>query len=110
MSLVTAPPASTRSRPRRRARVGWTWVALSSLAIAVYAVTPYLTTPLHRLAGDAVGLAAAYEDQPPWVHAAFYLHIVGGGLALLLGPLQFWRALRERARPVHRAVGRVYLV
>lgn len=29
----------------RRNRVGWTWILLSSLAIAVCAVTPYLTTP-----------------------------------------------------------------
>lgn len=85
-------------------------MALSSLAIAVYAVTPYVTTPLHELAGDGVGLAGAYENQPAWVHAAFYAHIAAGGVALLVGPLQFWRALRERARAVHRAVGRVYLV
>src|SRR3954454_7870940 len=107
MSLLAAPP---RPRTRHGSRVGWTWVVLSSLAVAVYAVTPYLTTPLHELAGDAVGLAGAYEDQPAWVHAAFYAHIVAGGLALLLGPLQFWRGLRERARAVHRGVGRVYLL
>ncbi|WP_421732874.1 DUF2306 domain-containing protein [Cellulomonas sp.] len=103
MSLL-APP-----RTRARSRVGWTWIALSSLAIAVYAVTPYLTTPLHELAGDAVGLAGAYEGKPAWVLSALYVHIVAGGIALLVGPLQFWRTLRERARSVHRSVGRVYL-
>jgi uncharacterized membrane protein len=91
-------------------RIGWTWIALSSLAIAVYAVAPYITTPLHELAGQHVGLAAAYEDRPPWARVAFSAHVVAGGLALVLGPLQFWRGLRERARVVHRAVGRTYLL
>ena len=107
---MTLAPARPRPRTRTRHRVGWTWIALSSLAIAVYAVTPYVTAPLHELAGDAVGLAGAYEDKAAWVHAAFYVHIVGGGVALLLGPLQLWRSLRERVPSVHRAIGRTYLV
>ena len=69
---------------------------LSSLTIAVYAVTPYLTTPLHELAGDDVGLAAAYDGKPAWVHAVFYAHIVAGGTALVLGPFQFWAGLRDQ--------------
>lgn len=28
----------------------------------------------------------------------------------MLGPLQLWRGLRDRFRPVHRAIGRTYLV
>lgn len=96
------------STPRRN-RIGWTWILLSSLAIAVYAVTPYVTTPLHELAGDKVGLAAAYEGQPSWVHVVFSTHIVAGGTALVLAPFQFWAALRNRARAVHRTLGRTYL-
>src|SRR4051812_21181396 len=96
------------STPRRN-RIGWTWILLSSLAIAAYAVTPYVTTPLHELAGDDVGLAAAYDGQPAWVHAVFYTHIAAGGTALVLAPLQFWAGLRNRARAVHRSLGRIYL-
>ena len=107
MTLTQARP---RPRTRTSHRVGWTWVTLSSLAIAVYAVTPYVTTPLHELAGDAVGLAAAYEGKPTWVRLAFFVHVAAGGIALLVGPLQFSRALRERVPSVHRAAGRTYLV
>ena len=112
MTLTPTRPPRTRTSHR----VGWTWVALSSLAIAVYAVTPYVTTPLHQLAGDSVGLAAAYEGKPAWARAAFFIHIAAGGLALVLGPLQFWRALRAACAarppgrrpdvPVRRARGR----
>jgi uncharacterized membrane protein len=43
------------------------------------------------------------------VHAAFYVHIVAGGVAIIAGPFQFWRGLRDRHRSVHRAIGRTYL-
>jgi uncharacterized membrane protein len=37
-------------------------------------------------------------------------HVLGGGLALLLGPWQFLRRLRTRVPAVHRCLGRSYLV
>ncbi len=42
--------------------------------------------------------------------AAIVGHIVGGMLALLLGPIQFLPAVRRRWPRVHRALGRGYLV
>ena len=83
---------------------------LSSLAIAVYAVVPYLTASLADLSeSGAAGLAGNYEGSPVVVQAAFYAHIVGGGVALVAGPFQFWRGLRDRHRSVHRWMGRTYL-
>lgn len=38
------------------------------------------------------------------------LHVVAGGLFLLLAPLQFWRRLRDSHRRVHRWSGRLLLV
>jgi uncharacterized membrane protein len=37
------------------------------------------------------------------------LHIAGGVTALLLGPLQFVRRIRERLPRLHRASGRIYI-
>jgi uncharacterized membrane protein len=42
--------------------------------------------------------------------AAIVLHVAGGMLALLLGPVQFLPALRRRWPRVHRRLGRAYLV
>ena len=106
------PADAMPSAPRRRlvtTRIAWTWVALSSLAIAVFAIVPYLTASLADLSDAGVGLADNYDGRPAVVQAAFYAHIVAGGLALVAGPFQFWRGLRDRHRSVHRWIGRTYL-
>lgn len=82
---------------------------LSSLTIAGFAVVPYLTASLAELSDAGVGVADTYDGRPAVVQAAFYAHIVAGGLALVTGPFQFWRGLRDRHRSVHRWMGRGYL-
>jgi hypothetical protein len=37
-------------------------------------------------------------------------HIAGSGLALLIGPFQFWSGLRRHSVPAHRWTGRLYVV
>jgi uncharacterized membrane protein len=37
------------------------------------------------------------------------MHMVGGSLALLLGPLQFWSFLRNKYRAFHRLTGKIYM-
>jgi uncharacterized membrane protein len=106
----TTSDAGSRPPGRAGTRIAWTWVLLSSLAIAVYAVVPYFTASLAALADSGgAGLAGNYEARPVVVQAAFYAHIAAGGIALVLGPLQFWRGLRDRHRSVHRWIGRTYL-
>jgi hypothetical protein len=39
----------------------------------------------------------------------FYMHITFGGLALLVGWLQFNKRLREQYRAVHRTIGKIYV-
>lgn len=94
--------------PGQRSRGYW-WFVLSCLGIAVLAVAPYLTASLESLAGDGSQLAANYADRPAPVRVAFYLHVVFGGTALLLSPLQFAARLRRRRPRLHRATGRVIL-
>jgi uncharacterized membrane protein len=40
----------------------------------------------------------------------FYLHMAGGAMAILLGPLQFWKAFRIRYMQLHRTLGKIYII
>lgn len=111
--VVTGPAADRPPTTRRRvdrSRIGWTAVALTSLAIAGYSLALYAQGSLQTMAAAEVGLAGAYASAPGIVQVAFFGHIVTACLALLLGPWQFSRWLRDRYRRAHRWVGRTYLV
>ena len=46
-----------------------------------------------------------------WPRRAWLLtHIAGSGLALVVGPFQFWSGLRRRSIRIHRWTGRLYVV
>lgn len=94
--------------PRLRA-VGLGWLALSALAIAVFAPLPYLVNPLHELAANGGEIAANYAPRAGWLRAAFAAHVVFAGLALLLSPLQLSAPLRDRVPRLHRVTGRIVL-
>jgi uncharacterized membrane protein len=40
---------------------------------------------------------------------AFYIHITGGMVAIVSGPIQFLASFRNRYRLTHRAIGKVYV-
>jgi uncharacterized membrane protein len=86
------------------------WIVLSSLAIATFAVTPYLVSSLPVLAKGNVGLSRNYLDRGLLIHSALYVHVACAGLALVLSPMQFATRIRTRAPRVHRVIGRVVLV
>lgn len=56
------------------------------------------------------------EAPPPPILANAYaqpfliIHVVGGVIALLVGPLQFVRRIRMRRPAFHRATGRIYVL
>jgi uncharacterized membrane protein len=105
----TVPSPHQSGAPRLRA-VGLGWIALSALAIAVFALLPYLLNPLSELAANGGEIAVNYASRPGWVRIAFYTHIVFGGLALLLSPVQLSSHVRARVPRLHRVNGRVVLV
>lgn len=107
---VTATPVPQRDRPTARRRVGFVWVALSSLAIVALSVSTYSADTMAALAKDEEGLAAHYTTLPFVIQVVLYVHIAGAAVALLVGPAQFATALRSRFAGLHRALGRVYLV
>ncbi|MFF3249266.1 DUF2306 domain-containing protein [Streptomyces sp. NPDC002870] len=85
-------------------------MTLSSLAISGYFVGQYAQGTLDALAKEEVALAPTYASQGWPIQVTFYVHIVSAGLALILGPWQFSRRLRNRHLRVHRGVGRTYMI
>ncbi|MGD9529667.1 DUF2306 domain-containing protein [Pseudonocardia sp.] len=104
----TVPPTGPPAAPRVRAAGLW-WLALSALAIAVFAPLPYLLHPLRELAANGGEIAANYAPRPGWVRAALAAHVLLGGLALLLSPVQLSSRVRARFPRLHRVSGRVVL-
>ncbi|MDF2827267.1 MAG: hypothetical protein K0R01_550 [Mycobacterium sp.] len=101
-----APAPAPRRRPFRSAP--WLALLLTSVAVAVYFPSQYVTDSLAALAQNDTGLASTYATRPTLVQVAFYVHIVFAGLALLIGGFQFSRRVR-RYRRAHRWIGRTYV-
>ncbi|WP_439679505.1 DUF2306 domain-containing protein [Embleya sp. MST-111070] len=110
MTTTTTTTTARRPDSTRRRTVGVWWLALSALAIAVFAPLPYLTESLVALARDDSDMASNYAYRPKWQQAFLYTHIVAAGLALLLSPVQLASRIRLRAPRLHRACGRLVLL
>ncbi|PAW68221.1 MAG: hypothetical protein B9S34_03185 [Opitutia bacterium Tous-C1TDCM] len=76
-------------------------VLLLSLGVAGYGVYAYFTlTPGTTVHPE---MRAAYAAHP----ARILIHVAGSAVALLVGPLQFFPAIRAQ-RHLHRALGYIY--
>ncbi len=68
---------------------------------------------IYVIADDNVGLLTQKSQEilasNLW-HIAFYAHIIPGGIALLVGWLQFSKRLRNRNMGLHRTIGKVYVI
>ena len=97
------PPVRS-SPPARPEEIRWLkvvlWMVLGILTISVFAYTevPIFHHP-QQLIPNLINI--------PWV---LIPHVLGGALALLLGPIQFSRRLRQRRLQIHRFLGRVYVI
>jgi uncharacterized membrane protein len=106
MNPVRTAPVIDRDQPHvsgsRSRRIGWGVVTVLSVLIGAYAVT--------IVAGNfalVAGEVAANSFPTP---LGLQVHIVASGVAMLIGPFQFLRALRNRAPRVHRWMGRTYVL
>ncbi len=84
------------------------WVVVIFLAIVV-GCYPAIYFFVDREFGLLNTKESALLESIVW-NSAFYPHIILGGLALLIGWLQFNVNLRERYLKVHRTIGIIYLV
>lgn len=102
MSVTLDLPNRPAARRPRRRRIAVGVVAALSVAIVLYAVPAYLVP-------DANSRVGIREDVP--FHLPFLaVHAATAGIALLVGPFQFFGSIRRRHPKAHRVLGRVYLL
>lgn len=79
-------------------------IAFFGIAIGLYPIV-YLIAP----AAIPFWLSKANLTGEIWWLTAFYAHILGGGVALLVGWTQFLPRLRARRVALHRLFGKIYV-
>ena len=84
------------------------WVVIVILAIMI-GLYPSIYFIIDRKFGLLSSKDNSILDSLYW-NSAFYIHIILGGIALLLGWSQFSAKLRKRYLHIHRNTGKVYVI
>lgn len=87
-------------------KVTWYIVAFLSVCIGLY---PIIYFVIDRKFGLLSSKSPEVLNDFVW-NTGFYGHIIFGGLALLIGWLQFSEKLRKKNIKVHRNIGKVYMI
>ena len=86
---------------------------ISKTVIALFAIIIGLYPGMYFFKERTFGLLSSKSNEllanTLW-NTAFYTHIILGGIALLIGWLQFSTKLRLRNLSTHRAIGKIYIV
>ncbi|SDI13370.1 Uncharacterized membrane protein [Sinosporangium album] len=99
---MTAPSTPKTNRRNRRWAL-WGLMAISAIGIAAYAVPPYLS-------GNSADSNVPIDPDVALHYLSLAVHALPGGLALIIGPLQFLTPLRVRRPRLHRLLGRIYMI
>ena len=83
----------------------WILLVLSALSIGFY---PGIYFVVDRKFGLLSTKTEALLANTGW-NIGFYVHILAGGLALLLGWSQFSSRLRNHSLSLHRSIGKIYV-
>ncbi len=82
------------------------WVIMTLFALFLFSITvPYWS---FRSNINFLLVKQAVVHYIPW-RTAFYIHILGGMLAISIGPFQFVKALRRKFMSAHRLMGKIYV-
>jgi uncharacterized membrane protein len=87
---------------KTRTKVGWGLLMLGAVLMALLAARYYTFDPDVFFDRQR----AVFEDKTGWL----IVHISGMMFAILAGPLQFLRPLREKHFHFHRALGKIYIL
>ena len=86
----------------RLRKIGWILMSVLVLLLCIYSLSYFIPGMPYGFRPDV------YPES--MLSIFLLLHIAGAILAALAGPLQFWRAFREKRRRMHRCLGYIYLV
>lgn len=106
-SVGVLEPQVTASRPGRGALVAITLAMLGAVIFVVLAALPYFTFLFSDAPNQFVDEMSfrLYFPRRGWL----LLHIAGGIVAVLAGPVQLWLGLSDRHMGLHRRLGLTYI-
>jgi len=99
-------PTRVKATPQK---IAWQLMLFSAVVVAAYASLFYIATPLLTAKPIAFQVHPALQRVLATHPISLYTHVILSALALLLGPFQFLKSLRNKHPKVHRWTGRVYL-
>ena len=88
-------------------KISFSLIAICSVLVGLYPIVYFLVPD--RNFGLLAGKSAALLANNLW-NIMFYTHIILGGIALLIGWLQFNKKLRVKNLELHRKIGKIYVV
>ncbi|HEY3812903.1 MAG TPA: DUF2306 domain-containing protein [Caulobacteraceae bacterium] len=84
---------------------------ISAAIFGLYILAFYIgAIPRDAMSGWNHTLPGLYEPRTPMATLAIGGHFLAGAILLMLGPVQFIRAIRSRVPAVHRWLGRLYVL
>lgn len=87
-------------------KTGWILFVVFSILVGIYPVIYFIIDRSFGLLGTKPGVLLANVF---W-NTAFYIHIIWGGIALLIGWIQFSKSFRNKYLAVHKTIGKIYIV
>ncbi|MEE9408675.1 MAG: DUF2306 domain-containing protein [Polaribacter sp.] len=88
-------------------KISYYLLAICSVLIGLYPIVYFLVPD--RKFGLLASKSAELLANSLW-NTMFYIHILLGGIALLIGWLQFHKKLRLRNINLHRKIGKIYII
>lgn len=87
-------------------KLGWILFGALSVAVSFYPIKYLIADkPVALLTAKSAELLASF-----WYNLSFYNHIIFGGIALLIGWIQFSKNIRTKHRKIHRWIGKAYVL
>ena len=107
MNTAVLDPHTPGNRPGRATAAAIGVVMLVAVFFVVVAALPYFTFLFNDTPGAYVAEQQfqLYFPKRGWL----LLHIAGGMIALLAGPVQLWLGLSDRRMDLHRRLGLAYI-